>query len=242
MSAFGIVVPPDARIIARLLHALRSAPSSGVFIASGKALAAALLVERGGGTGPAWADALADAMTGALVLVQYRSASEEDDSVLVELSAAASALAVARPELWRRCEGAIHDWMGRIASVDRREGEHDLAVQTLLWLLIDDVERACEAVDALVERPETQHGWLLHDWAVSRLQQQGCARESVAFHNLRVSLAHGLPGGAAASLLILAGLVMARRAERGPCEVLTWFDAVAAEVRTTGTSSRAMSA
>ena len=242
MTAFGNVVPPDARIIARLVQSLRSAPSTGVFIAGGKALAAALLVEREGRSGPAWADALADAMTGALVLVQYRSASEEHDSVLVELSAAAAALAVARPKVWRRCEGAIHDWMGRIASVDRREQEDALASQALLWLLIDDVERACEAVDALVERPNTQHGWLLHDWAVCRLQQQGCARESVAFHNLRVGLAHGLPGNAAAPLMVLAGLVMAARAERGPCEVLAWFDAVAAEVRTTGTSSRAMSA
>lgn len=242
MSAFGTIIAPDDRIMTRLLRSLRTSPSVATFVAGGQALASALLVEREGGGAPEWSEALADAMTGALVLVQYRSVGEESDARLVELSAAAAVLAVARPRLWRRCAGAIHDWLGRLASVDRRESASALATQALLWLLVDDVERACEAVDALVERPDTPHGWLLHDWVVCRLQQQGCARESLAFHHLRVGLAHGGSSGSADQLMVLAGLVMASRAQRCPSDVLTWFDEVVDEVRTRGTSSRAMSA
>lgn len=242
MHPFGPIAAPDPRLAARLVGALRQAPAPATFIAGGQALSVAALLHSAEGRTPSWAGNITAAMTGALILVQYRAEALEDDDVLVALASAAAQLAVTRPALWGPVQSALHDWLGRLGPVQPDTPASVLAARVLLLLLIDDGEGAAETVDRLVDRAEPHVGWLLHDWVVARLQNHGPGREVAAWHNLRVALAHAGPHRDSAMLLVLGALVAAHRAGHGPTVVGTWLAEVAAEVRSEGTSSRTLSA
>ncbi len=240
MTPLGTVTTPDHRIMERLAGLIRRGAGVTPFITAGHALANAIVASRGFGQLPRWADDLADAMVGSLILVQQRSQVDSCPDRRVQLATAAAVLAMVRPRLERVCDGAITTWLGfGMAPAHCHDDATQLAARTLHFLRLDDTDAAADAVDALVDHGGVAAGMVLHDWTVSRVQGHGLSREVQCFHNLRLAL-NG--AGNTASLQLLASLVVLRRAGRDGSEALHWLDQVATEIRVEGTSSLCASA
>ncbi len=236
MTPFGMVATPDERLMQRLVGLLRRGAGATPFITAGHALTNAVMATRGIGDLPDWAEDLADAMVGALILVQQRTQGLENADIRVELATAAAVLGVVRPRVAPVCRGAITVWLGFGMPPARWQNDpNQLAARTLLFLALDDTDAAIKSIDALLEFGGAPANGVLHDWTVSRVQRHGPSREAQCFHNLRLALM-GYPS---ATLQLLAAIVVMERMGRGCGDALGWLDQVAVDIRDAGTSCRA---
>jgi len=227
---------PDARLMERLAQQVRVSSEPMPFVRGGQALASAILRSRVVGTAPMWVGTLAEALGASLALMLRRTLSGTTADQRVELATAAVALSIVRPDLSEDCDAAVRAWLS-YSTPRQHQHAHLLAARTLLHLLLDEGDLAAETVDALVGFNGESAGWILHDWAVSRVQQHGLSRETHCFHNLRVALASAEPASARSCLQLLAGVAIVTRAGHPRVYTLRWLEAVARDVEHVGTSS-----
>lgn len=180
---------PDPRLMARLTAQLRTRDRVRAFEVGGEALAVAILGTRPGEPLPDWVAPLADAMVGALLLVEDATIDQAPAAQRLRLASSAIVLSTLRPRASAAVDGAVSMWVGwgtwPTAQLDK---ECSLLRATLLRLFLDDVDGAAEAVDLLLDRGAFGPGLVLHDWVVSRLQGHGPERHTMCFQHLRTAL------------------------------------------------------
>lgn len=214
---------PDPRLMARLAIQVRFGDRIGAFMTGGDALALAILASRGGRPLPEWVDGLADAMVGALLLVEDRTIDDACDEDRVRLSVAALVLSVLRPRCASATDGAVSVWMNWGMGTPRCASDATCLLSwTLLRLFLDDTDGAVDAVHALVDREPYGAGMVLFDWVVARVQGHGEARQEACFDHLRTALA--AEGSAQPALLVLAAIVLNQAGPMRRREVLDWLD------------------
>lgn len=215
---------PDPRLMARLAIQVRFGDRTSAFMAGGDALATAILASRGGQPLPEWVEGLADAMVGALLLIQDHTIDDAPTSDRLRLSVAALVLSVLRPRCACATDGALSLWMNWGMGTPRcADDPDDLLRWTLLRLFLDDTDGAVEAVHALVDREPAGPGMVLYDWVVARVQGHGAAREEACFHHLRTLL--GNESEPHAALLVVAAVVLNQSGALRRDRVLAWLDA-----------------
>lgn len=213
---------PDPRLMARLAIQVRFGDRIGAFMTGGDALALAILASRGGRPMPEWVDGLADAMVGALLLVEDRTIDDACDEDRVRLSVAALVLSVLRPRCTSATDGAVSVWMNWGMGTPRCASDATCLLSwTLLRLFLDDTDGAVDAVHALAEREGA--GMVLYDWVVARVHGHGRTREAACFDHLRTALA--AEGSAQPALLVLAAIALNQAGPMRRGEVLDWLDA-----------------
>jgi hypothetical protein len=214
---------PDARLMARLAIQVRFGDRIGAFMAGGDALALAALASAGGQSLPGWAHDLADAMVGALLLVEDHTIDDASAHDRLRLSSAALVLSVLRPRAACATDGAISLWMNWGMGTPRcADDAQDLLRWTLLRLFVGDLDGAVEAVHELVDREPSGAGMALYDWVVARVQSHGQARERECFGHLRTLLA--ADGSLDPALLVVAATVLNQAGPMRRDKVLPWLD------------------
>jgi len=215
---------PDARLMVRLMIQLRFGDRVGAFTRAGEALAIAILASRGGQPMPQWAEPLADAMVGALLLVEDQTIDSALPEERLRLSIAAIVLSVMRPRASSGTDGAISLWMGWGMGTPRCvDDELSLLRWTLLRLFLDDNDGAANAVHKMLELAPYGPALVLHDWVVARLQGHGEFRLRQCFSNLRTLLSSD-PTDSHPALLVAAAVALNQCGPMRRAEVLGWLD------------------
>ncbi|MEZ4317816.1 MAG: hypothetical protein R3F61_09940 [Myxococcota bacterium] len=216
---------PDARLMVRLMIQLRFGDRVGSFKAAGEALAIAILASRDGHEMPQWADPLADAMVGALLLVEDETIDTAPPSERLRLATAAIVLSVMRPHVSSAVDGAVSLWMEWGMGTPRcADSEICLFRWALLRLFLDDAEGAVDAIHEMLERSPYGPALILHDWVVTQMQGQGTWRLEQCFSHLRTLLSTDVTDSHPA-LLVVAAVVLNQIGPMRRGEVLAWLDA-----------------
>lgn len=216
---------PDPRLMRRLVEQLRTHDRVAAFEAAGEALAVALLGTPSGEPLPTWVDELADAMVGALLLVEDATIDQAGPEQRLRLATAAIVLSTVRPRASCATDAAVSMWVGWGTGTPRcLRFQSSLLQWTLLRLFLGDLDGAAEAVHVLLDRDTSGPGWVLHDWVVSSLQGHGLKRQEMCFQHLRTVFAAS-HGDAHPSLLIVAAVILNQLGPMLRGEVLPWLHA-----------------
>jgi len=211
-------------------------------MAAGEAIAMAVLTRGGEGDPsgasqhpdslPGWAEALADAMVGSLLLTVDETVDTATLGERVRLSAAAAVLSAVRPTAERACDAAVDTWMGwGVEPPDPGAADDTLVGWSLLCLLRRNGSGSMAALRAL--RSDDGVGLILQDWTLSVIKEAPLSREASSFHHLRTHMGHF---ESRPTHLLIGALVVQVAAGLRRSGVFRWLEAISTELSVDGTT------